>query len=75
MSPFLFIIAAEVINVMMHEACHEKGILKACKVGKDEVELWHLQFADDALFLGDWSAGNAVDLMHLLCFEDASSSY
>lgn len=72
LSAFLFIIAAETINVMMLEAC-EKGIFKAIKVGKDEVELSHLQFTDDALFLGEWSAGNVVNLMHLLkCFEDAS---
>lgn len=37
------------------------------------IEVSHLQFADDALFLGKWSAGNATNLLHLIrCFGDTS---
>lgn len=50
-----------------------KGIFKGFKVGSENVEISHLQFADDALFLGEWSAGNAENFLHLLrCFGDAS---
>ncbi|XP_057432220.1 uncharacterized protein LOC130724973 [Lotus japonicus] len=34
------------------------GLLKGYKVGKDEVEITHLQFADDTLIIGNMSAAN-----------------
>lgn len=36
------------------------------------MEITHLQFADDVLFMRDWSTGNALNLLKLLkCFEEA----
>lgn len=68
LSPFLFIIAVEALNAMMIEA-QAVGILKGFKVGYANVELSHLQYADNALFLGEWSASNVTNLLHLLhCF-------
>lgn len=46
LSPFLFIIAAEALSIMMREAT-AKGVFKGAKVGNDLVEVTHLQFADD----------------------------
>lgn len=72
LSPLLFIIALEAVNVMMVEAI-EKGVFNGFKVGNDRIEVSHLQFADDALFVGSWSARNARNLIHLLnCFTDPS---
>lgn len=72
LSPFLFIIFVEALNAMMLEA-REKGLFKAFMVGSENIALSHLQFADDALFLGDWSTSNISNLLHLLhCFGEAS---
>lgn len=54
LSPFLFLIAAEAMSVMMQEAS-KKGLFKGCRIADTQVEVSHLQFADDSLFIGDWS--------------------
>lgn len=51
LSPFLFLIVAEAMSVMMQEASN-KGLFKGCSIGSLKMELTHLQFADDSLFLG-----------------------
>jgi len=48
LSPFLFVIVAEVLNRMLIQA-HKLGQLRGLKVGAKEVQLTHLQFADDTL--------------------------
>lgn len=63
--PFLFLIAAEALSVMMLEACN-KEVFTGCRVGTTGIEVSHLQFADDSLFLGDWSSTNALNLMMLI---------
>ncbi|GJU00858.1 RNA-directed DNA polymerase, eukaryota, reverse transcriptase zinc-binding domain protein [Tanacetum coccineum] len=41
--------------------------------GKDKIQVLHLQFADDALILGDWSLSNSKNLSRILtCFHLAS---
>ena len=72
LSPFLFILAVEALNVALLEASNN-NIFKGIKVGKDLVHVSHLQFADDALILGEWSRSNAVNLSRILtCFHLAS---
>lgn len=72
LSPFLFIITIEALHVMMVEIL-EKGLFQGFKVGNDRLEISHLQFADDALFVDNWSLGNARNLLQLLsCFGEAS---
>ena len=48
LSPFLFVIMAEVLNKMMQSAT-TMGLLKGLTVGKDNIQLSQLQFADDTL--------------------------
>ncbi|GJU73341.1 putative RNA-directed DNA polymerase, eukaryota, reverse transcriptase zinc-binding domain protein [Tanacetum coccineum] len=72
LSPFLFILAIEALNVVMLEA-KNKNIFKGIEVGNDKVYISHLQFADDALIMGEWSLHNAKVLTRIFtCFYLAS---
>ncbi|XP_071713639.1 uncharacterized protein [Rutidosis leptorrhynchoides] len=56
LSPFLFILAAEGLNILTKSA-HERGYFKGVEVGKDRVNITHLQYADDTMFFENWSKG------------------
>nr|KAJ0194091.1 hypothetical protein LSAT_V11C800426490 [Lactuca sativa] len=72
LSPFLFIMAAEGLNVAMEEAM-EHRIFKGITLPKSGPVLSHLQYADDVIFLGSWSTSNAKNLTRILrCFELSS---
>lgn len=77
LSPFLFLIVAEGLNVAMEEAMIS-GIFKGVRIGDGQdvcnhVTISHLQFVDDTIFFGDWSEDNVVGLLSILkCFEMAS---
>ncbi|GKD52799.1 putative RNA-directed DNA polymerase, eukaryota, reverse transcriptase zinc-binding domain protein, partial [Tanacetum coccineum] len=58
LSPFLFIIAVEALHVSLQEA-KSRNLFEGIKVGLLEVDISHLQFADDALIIGKWSIENA----------------
>ncbi|GJY35149.1 putative RNA-directed DNA polymerase, eukaryota, reverse transcriptase zinc-binding domain protein [Tanacetum coccineum] len=50
-----------------------KGLRQRLKVGSNNVDISHLQFADDALIFGNWSLKNAKNLCRILrCFYMAS---
>ena len=59
LSPFLFILAAEGLNAMVGEAV-TKGIFNDVQVGRSDVIISHLQYADDTIFF----CVNGVDIMH-----------
>ncbi|GJV32090.1 putative RNA-directed DNA polymerase, eukaryota, reverse transcriptase zinc-binding domain protein [Tanacetum coccineum] len=72
LSPFLFILAVEVLNVAIVKAI-DNNLFHGIKVGKDKIHISLLQFADDALILGEWSILNAKNLSRILtCFYHAS---
>ncbi|GJU81535.1 reverse transcriptase domain, reverse transcriptase zinc-binding domain protein [Tanacetum coccineum] len=72
LSPFLFLIIAEVLQVMIIESCN-KGIFKGLSLDDDGSNISLLQFTDDALFFGEWSKSNVRNLIHILdCFHDVS---
>jgi len=48
LSPFLFLLMAEVLNKMLSKAMDMRQ-LRGLKIGADEILLSHLQFADDTL--------------------------
>jgi len=48
LSPFLFVLMAEVLNKMLQRAI-SSGMLKGIQVGRDGLQISHLQFADDTL--------------------------
>jgi len=72
LSPFLFIIAMEGLNVAMTEAT-DNGIFHGVPFPNSELRLSHLFYADDALFVGEWSRLNIQNLARILrCFHVAS---
>ena len=70
LSPFLFLIAKEGLNVMMKEVV-EKGLFQGYGMGmQGNVNITHLQFADDTLLVGTKSCVNIRTLKAvLLLFE------
>ena len=48
LSPFLFVLMAEVLHRMLLKAVN-LGLIRGLLVGKDRIQLSHLQFADDTL--------------------------
>lgn len=52
--PFLFIIAMEGHHLLMLKA-RNKNLIRGLEIGNDSVSLSHLFYADDAMFLNDWS--------------------
>nr|GEZ40502.1 hypothetical protein [Tanacetum cinerariifolium] len=72
LSPFLFILAVEALNVALLEAINN-NVFHGIKVGTDKIYISYLQFADDALIMGEWSHSNARNLLRILtCFHLAS---
>ncbi|GJS96150.1 putative RNA-directed DNA polymerase [Tanacetum coccineum] len=72
LSPFLFLIVVEALQVSIIEACN-KNLFKGLYLNEDNTNLSLLQYADDALFFGEWSLWNAKKLVMILkCFQDAS---
>ncbi|GKV22646.1 hypothetical protein SLEP1_g32498 [Rubroshorea leprosula] len=51
LSPFLFLIVAEGLNGLIMEAVR-KGLLEGIQIGGNEINISHLQFADDTLLMG-----------------------
>ncbi|GKB45996.1 RNA-directed DNA polymerase, eukaryota, reverse transcriptase zinc-binding domain protein [Tanacetum coccineum] len=70
LSPFLFIIAMEGLHVAMEDAM-AAGLYNGFKI--NTLNLSHLFFADDALFIGEWSRNNIKSLVAILdCFHKVS---
>lgn len=58
LSPFLFILVAEGLSIAIEEA-KEKSIFQGIQLPNNGPSLSHLQYADDAIFLGSWLMPNA----------------
>jgi len=73
LSPFLFLIAAEGLNVMMSEAVNH-NLFTGYSVGaQNATVISHLQFADDTLLLGIKSWANVRALRAVLTLFEAMS--
>ncbi|KAL7589711.1 hypothetical protein Lser_V15G36557 [Lactuca serriola] len=66
-SPFLFVIDMEGLNVSLKPAC-SKGIFREVQLPNNGPIISHILYADDALFLGEWSKGNIKNLARILRF-------
>ncbi|GJR24032.1 putative RNA-directed DNA polymerase [Tanacetum coccineum] len=72
LSPLLFLLVAEALQMTVLEACG-KGVYNGVSLGSSGTNVSLLQYADDALFFGEWSRLNALNLIRILkCFEKAS---
>ena len=70
LSPFLFIIAMEGLHIAMEDAM-VAGLYSGFNI--NTLNLSHLFFADDALFIGEWSQNNIKSLVAILeCFHKVS---
>ncbi|KAJ9546920.1 hypothetical protein OSB04_019463 [Centaurea solstitialis] len=69
LAPFLFILAAEGLNVAFLEA-QRKKIFKGIQLDNERNEVSILQYADDAILMGEWDPSNAKNMIRVLrCFE------
>lgn len=64
-SPFLFIIAIEVLNISLRTAC-EKSLFHGVKIPHGGPFISHIFYADDALFVVNWSLANIKILARIL---------
>ena len=70
LSPFLFIIAMEGLHIAMEDAM-VAGLYSGFNI--NTLNLSPLFFADDALFIGEWSQNNIKSLVAILeCFHKVS---
>ncbi|GJY85444.1 RNA-directed DNA polymerase, eukaryota, reverse transcriptase zinc-binding domain protein [Tanacetum coccineum] len=72
LSPFLFILIMESLHLSFQRIVDE-GMFKGIKLGGDMVNLSHMFYADDAVFVGQWCESNITTLVHVLdCFYKVS---
>ncbi|GJX68159.1 hypothetical protein Tco_0303886, partial [Tanacetum coccineum] len=66
--PFLFILAMEGLHVVIRKAL-QIGLFKGALIGERGFLMSHLMYADDVIFMGDWSFQNVNNLIGILrCF-------
>ncbi|GJR04359.1 RNA-directed DNA polymerase, eukaryota, partial [Tanacetum coccineum] len=71
LAPLLFILIMESLHFSVSRAVSD-GVFKGLHL-QDSVSLSHLFYADDAVFIGEWSEGNLDNLIKILkCFHLAS---
>nr|GFB04149.1 RNA-directed DNA polymerase, eukaryota, reverse transcriptase zinc-binding domain protein [Tanacetum cinerariifolium] len=71
LAPFLFILIMESLHLSFYRVV-EAGMFQGLQLGGD-VTLSCMFYADDAVFVGQWSEGNINSLVHVLdCFKLAS---
>nr|GEV49524.1 RNA-directed DNA polymerase, eukaryota, reverse transcriptase zinc-binding domain protein [Tanacetum cinerariifolium] len=71
LAPYLFLLVMESLHYSFSRVV-EAGLFKGITFNKS-VNISHLFYADDAVFIGEWSRGNLSRVMHTLhCFSLAS---
>lgn len=72
LSPFLFILTMESLNVAM-EFAGQKSLFHGVDIPHRGPLISHLFYADDSIFIGTWEITNFPNLAHILrCFHAAS---
>ncbi|GJV32268.1 RNA-directed DNA polymerase, eukaryota [Tanacetum coccineum] len=67
LAPYLFILIMESLHLSFSRIV-EEGVFTGIKIDSS-VTLSHLFYADDAIFIGEWSRGNLNSITHMLsCF-------
>ncbi|CAL5336762.1 unnamed protein product [Camellia sinensis] len=65
LSHFLFIIAAEALNLLLARAV-EKGLFRGASVGSNDLRISHLQFADDTIVLCEGGQEEVINIKRVL---------
>ena len=65
MAPFLFTLIMEGLHIAINRGI-QSGVYKGIKVGNLEYPISHLFFADDAIYIGEWSLDNVLNLTNIL---------
>ncbi|KAA3467448.1 reverse transcriptase [Gossypium australe] len=65
LSPFLFLICAECLSILIEEA-KRKGLMKGAPIGRARFSINHLFFADDCILFGDASHQGAEAVRDIL---------
>lgn len=65
MSPFFFLVVAEGLNLMAKRAV-ERGLIQAAKIGRRRIQISHVQYADDTLFIIEGGNENAIAIRWIL---------
>ncbi|KAK9070187.1 hypothetical protein SSX86_010587 [Deinandra increscens subsp. villosa] len=65
LSPYLFVVAMEGLSWMFQKA-EEQGVFHGLRLPNNGPVLSKLFYADDAMFLGEWTDSNALNLVRLL---------
>ncbi|KAJ0477029.1 putative RNA-directed DNA polymerase [Helianthus annuus] len=72
LSPFLFVIVMEALTGIMKHAT-SLGLFSGIKIPNGGPSLSHLMYADDVMFMGEWSSSNVNNLRRVMrCFYLAS---
>nr|GFB03262.1 RNA-directed DNA polymerase, eukaryota [Tanacetum cinerariifolium] len=67
LAPFLFILIMESLHLSFSRAV-KAGVFKGISLSSS-LTVSHLFYADDAVFIGEWSQSNLMGIMHILrCF-------
>ena len=69
LSPFLFNLVVEVLSSFLHEAI-SRNLFKGIKVGRNEMSVSHLQYADDTIIFCKSQVDQLLNVKRVLrCFE------
>ncbi|GKC49590.1 RNA-directed DNA polymerase, eukaryota, partial [Tanacetum coccineum] len=68
LSPLLFILMMEGLHAITCKSVN-LGLFRGVSIGHDSLSISHLMYADDVIFLGEWSQSNIQKLLCMLrCF-------
>ena len=68
LSPFLFVLVADILNRILNRVVSE-GLIEGVKVGRHQINLSHLQFADDTLLFSVAKKEELINIRRILdCF-------
>lgn len=69
LSPFLFNIVAEGLNILLSRAV-QIGLIKGATLGSNDIIITHLQFADDTILFSEARREEVINIKRILrCFE------
>ncbi|GJX93509.1 RNA-directed DNA polymerase, eukaryota [Tanacetum coccineum] len=72
LSPFLFILVMESLHLSFQRVV-DAGLFQGINIGEGLVNISHMFYADDAVFVGQWCDRNISTLVHVLeCFHKVS---